>query len=210
MSIKHARAYLFINKAKPSKVLQADDQNVVFKLEDHQWHFSSEQAVVLRRYSPGKYIFQIGSSYLTDSGLLELKPNVATPPAKYLWSLSNEDHNGYRKISNVSTGNYLKYLSGNLVETAPITAGNIFSWKLILLPTLRELEAGADSEDDSSSDSDSDSDTDWEEIARYIFKEGLKMMKTAASHEWFDMDEETRNDYVRLWKKMGRKKGVYD
>jgi hypothetical protein len=64
----------------------------------------------------------------------------------------------------------------------------------------------ADSENNSSSESESDSDTDWEDIARYIFKEGLKMMKTAASYEWFDMDEETRNDYVRLWKKMGRKK----
>jgi hypothetical protein len=67
-----------------------------------------------------------------------------------------------------------------------------------------------DSESESESESDGDSDIDWEDIARYIFKEGLKMMRTAASSEWWDMDEETRNEYVRLWKKMGRKKGVYD
>ncbi|GAB1215471.1 hypothetical protein ATERTT37_004661 [Aspergillus terreus] len=55
--------------------------------------------------------------------------------------------------------------------------------------------ATASSEGESGSESGSDSDTDWEEVARYIFKEGLKMMKTAASEEWLEMDEATRDDY---------------
>jgi hypothetical protein len=68
--------------------------------------------------------------------------------------------------------------------------------------------ATADSEKSSSSESEggSDSDTDWEEIARYIFKERLKMMKTAASYEWFDIDEETRKQLRAFVGENGKEK----
>jgi hypothetical protein len=48
----------------------------------------------------------------------------------------------YRYISNISTGDFLTYLPSttDLVESKPLSAGNQFLWKLIILRILHELE----------------------------------------------------------------------
>lgn len=201
------RAYLLINKKHHHRVLTSAETGGGFeyKLLKHKWAVGAHQ-VVLPLSHRGNWLLEIGDNeYLTfTGGKLTQKPDMhvlggSHPTSdKDHWRVGSKDHNGYRHVTNVSTGDYLVYSShSDEVKLSSDDHGDGGRWKFLLLPDPFDLE------------DDSKSATDWKDVARYVFQEGLKMVKAANEPRWFEMGDAVRESYVDLFKDMGRKKDVY-
>jgi hypothetical protein len=95
MTVKLDRAYLFVNKGYPNKVLYYDDAVNIFTLKNLTWHVLQSQAVVIKRYLGRRFFLHLNSKCLAAPGLvlqaLPITPVPATDDAHWYVSAENDD-----------------------------------------------------------------------------------------------------------------------
>ena len=105
-NIKDDRAYLFINKKHLKRVFRGEilstPPSFVCKLDHHDWHNGSEQALVANSHPDGSFTWKMENGFITldSSGNLDLIPDLslvgATNPTDiYRYWLVRDEGNGF-------------------------------------------------------------------------------------------------------------------
>ncbi|KAL4994936.1 hypothetical protein BDV10DRAFT_188565 [Aspergillus recurvatus] len=202
MSPKDHGAYAVVNKQHPGKVLTFIP-GISTPLSFHAFDWGSDGnqvAVFTDENDDGNWVITMGGHYMKDDGTS--KPamqlglaNMAPAGKENRWRIVEcSSHEHYYHIHNEDTRYHLHASGTTLRLSSSKRDTDAFLWKFIRLP--KDLNEARE-------------DAKWHKVARYIFREGYKMIKFATEDQWVEIGPSGQQGYVDTFREMGRDKDVY-